>query len=953
MSTPAIEELVGIFPEPLQQPVKPYIIFASRLVEWLSSCTVTFLLALVVKLVELPPNYIFGNKIYAQFIPRTATLLLFWLPYSVDKVFHLVIADIVAWKAFDEPNAPRVVSLFTLARVLGFFTVALWTSYDAWSFVAALSWLLRPALYSLLPCLLAILRFQTDDFKAKCWTTAIWMIQFAPYSWYWGAAAYGLSLWGPSGAFALYLPLCAWLILNWPKEDTRAEMIARFCLVGFWSLLYAAILLPFFMFWWMRQLLKLPYWTALERTRQWWLRRRWIASVQDERLMYTYTPLQPGEVRILEVNRDHNGEVFLRLCHVKLSDSGPYDAISYTWGTEFGPDPGVVIDDDKWISIRQNAFNLLHDRATSTTIRRIWLDCLCINQTDDTEKAIQIPLMAQIYSQAERTIVWLGEMPYAPQVLSLIVDLEDRPWQFDLPPQAPEGARTWLNFQQSQRPLRYSIQDKFDPRFEALAQLLANPWFYRVWILQEVIFSKKIHIRAAGTWIDWEIFATVMKLLSDPQTSLLIGKDALDAQMLTKRNDQQRAHFRTVALLTQARGIEEERRRTNQPRPKLSQLLAGLSKTQATKPQDMIYGLFNLCREAGSPACRIDYTITAEALYTNYTILCLQRNEYQDIIHAAGIGHNRKLNIPSWVPDWTSLPEVISLQQRGYRAAGQTEFDFQHVSPSTLKVKGFIVGRVTQMAPAAFSSLNFCGILYELQTIDDCRLEVNAQNLADELPDDYDGGIKHGIEPRKRAFWRTLIGDTAAAPITQRTAENAALLGLSLYHYDMSYTRPAPDDYETLFNADCQLRAQRFPRLRPRHWAPQPDVLSSLRDMVRRGEDPDLTWWASSRGAMTDPTITLEANFRFRDAFASAGRGRKFCIVKGIEGKQMMALVPPLTEMDDCIAIIHGLDTPFVLRRTAHTGHFKKYQLVGECYVHGIVDGEALERAVQEDLLIE
>ena len=38
----------------------------------------------------------------------------------------------------------------------------------------------------------------------------------------------------------------------------------------------------------------------------------------------------------------------------------------------------------------------------------IWIDALCINQDDKEEKAIQVPLMGEIFSKAQSVFVWLG-----------------------------------------------------------------------------------------------------------------------------------------------------------------------------------------------------------------------------------------------------------------------------------------------------------------------------------------------------------------------------------------------------------------------------------------------------------------------------------------------------------------------------------------------------------------
>ena len=45
------------------------------------------------------------------------------------------------------------------------------------------------------------------------------------------------------------------------------------------------------------------------------------------------------------------------------------------------------------------------------------------------------------------------------------------------------------------------------------------------------------------------------------------------------------------------------------------------------------------------------------------------------------------------------------------------------------------------------------------------------------------------------------------------------------------------------------------------------------------------------------------------------------------------------SERGDLVAIIMGADVPFVLRSTG----VGTYELVGDCYIHGVMDGEALE----------
>ena len=73
----------------------------------------------------------------------------------------------------------------------------------------------------------------------------------------------------------------------------------------------------------------------------------------------------------------------------------------------------------------------------------------------------------------------------------------------------------------------------------------------------------------------------------------------------------------------------------------------------------------------------------------------------------------------------------------------------------------------------------------------------------------------------------------------------------------------------------------------------------------------------------------------FVDASFLAAYQRKFCSTN----HGCIGLVPRTTQNGDLIAIFLGADVPFVLRSTS----VETYELVGECYIHGIMNGEAFE----------
>ncbi|TWU76241.1 hypothetical protein ED733_004756 [Metarhizium rileyi] len=62
---------------------------------------------------------------------------------------------------------------------------------------------------------------------------------------------------------------------------------------------------------------------------------------------------------------------------------------------------------------------------------------------------------------------------------------------------------------------------------------------------------------------------------------------------------------------------------------------------------------------------------------------------------------------------------------------------------------------------------------------------------------------------------------------------------------------------------------------------------------------------------------------------------------------RLIGLMPLTTQTGDIVVIIHGCDVPFVIRPSKREGH---YCLVGECYVHGVMNGEMIFDVVKNSL---
>ena len=110
-----------------------------------------------------------------------------------------------------------------------------------------------------------------------------------------------------------------------------------------------------------------------------------------------------------------------------------------------------------------------------------------------------------------------------------------------------------------------------------------------------------------------------------------------------------------------------------------------------------------------------------------------------------------------------------------------------------------------------------------------------------------------------------------------------------------------------------------------------------------------LTLWRryiSSMASSSGPAD--EASYEGFDKFGAALRHGIFSMRLGRTSKGYLGLFPISSQKDDVVVVIFGGDVPFVLRRLPNG----RLRLVGECYVHGLMTGEALTGlGVRQELL--
>ena len=174
------------------------------------------------------------------------------------------------------------------------------------------------------------------------------------------------------------------------------------------------------------------------------------------------------DIRILKLApRESCTDPAGELLRVNLSDKPEYSALSYVWGTELDHTPFKC--NKSWIEVTKNLKEALKHLQYDTEPRYVWIDALCIDQDNLTEKNEQVVLMKEIYACATDVIVWLGS------------DNEN----------IASEIFTEIDFALSQIKRAISCNlvraiTKLHPAWDKIVILFKSEWFTRTWTIQEV-----------------------------------------------------------------------------------------------------------------------------------------------------------------------------------------------------------------------------------------------------------------------------------------------------------------------------------------------------------------------------------------------------------------------------------------------------------------------------------
>lgn len=656
--------------------------------------------------------------------------------------------------------------------------------------------------------------------------------------------------------------------------------------------------------------------------------------------IYTRLPLNKStEIRLLTLlpadNRDD--PIKCLISRADLDAAPEYKAVSYCWGKR--DNPVAITVGDTSLEVTQNLATALGFIRGSWAPATLWVDAVCINQDDDREKETQIPLMGRVYSSAEATICWVATDPTPDKICSVganlaflsnpeAIPLEVRKMMLSVEPRsAPEVGQTDINEVLAQ------CTEAMVPL--VLLKLEGSDYWNRTWIVQEILLSKRVILQGIlpgpgmRGCLSWDVLESHIhqNRNSDPG-HLSFDHISMTIMVEDKPFQITSAPPRKIKRLVEMRDAWQSG--TPQSRDMMSIMITNVQKA-STDPRDKIWGFFGIAEDA-QQLTTVDLTLSTADLYAKWAYASIAVHKSLRVLQHAGVGQSprpahmkRAHNAPSWVPQW-------DLADRDNTAAGS-----YHYSPSLDHHGVLFCASGTHEPEVSFSVdrviLNAKGVLVDtVSRIKDYRREKSKDGtyqsttssclawLLDTLGLDA-FRLPSNTETREtvfESFFRTLMTDRM--PCLKRRLQHGAEYYYLLMSFVTGVITGSPDD--------------RFGNVRATE--------DGTCFITRKADQEELVVIEGDSYTMEDQMLIYARSFTAgTDRVALFGtvtgyfmHGRVLFLTKG----GLMGLGPAGMVATDRICALYGCNVPLVLREDE--GH---WLLVGECYVHGIMDGLAME----------
>lgn len=296
-----------------------------------------------------------------------------------------------------------------------------------------------------------------------------------------------------------------------------------------------------------------------------------------------------------------------------------YETVSYTWSSEDGDNSASepVYVGKYWDVVFQtrNVQSMLDYLRPYYGRRAIWIDTICINQSDTAERNSQVSSMGNIYRECMRTIVWLGR---------------------DLVERSPASYRRRRPLEQFHQPSQPPSSGAHDNNLE---MLLKRRYFQRVWVIQELVLAPSSLIPLGDT----DYLATYRTPAQLLETLSHDTWEDLPCSWIQSMH--QTSNLEPLSLADFLKQIDA-------------------SGVKASDPRDEVFGVLGLLQYSSTPSANLspDYSLSNAATLIGTAAHLLLDLKHVEILEQAA-GSTATPPLPSWVPnqkiEWVQKLEVL------------------------------------------------------------------------------------------------------------------------------------------------------------------------------------------------------------------------------------------------------------------------------------------------------
>ena len=392
--------------------------------------------------------------------------------------------------------------------------------------------------------------------------------------------------------------------------------------------------------------------------------------IKNKVLSYPGPPLYSEDsIRLLHLfPGSWKDNIECNLVAVSLDAQPPYEAISYTWGLSKA-DATICVNGQCGFPVTDNVSALLRRLRLSDRERVLWIDAICINQQDLVERAQQVKIMGLVYSQARKTLVWLGNT----------------------------GARSGEDGRRedSQQDWRV-LEEELDRAISTTSPY----WWDRAWVLQELVLSTKVDVCFGAFQKPWGDFCwDHLKIDSSTERSKHSSTYSYSSTHLNPSPKRKHLRERFVAM----DGLRTRIRVYS--RLPFWDVLRYTIESEATDPRDKVYSILSIVGKEVASLVEPSYEAPSEEVFAKATHASIEAEQQFDPLYQVTLPRERTSKLPSWAVDFEhghqfEFADVLRLGQevRAQWTTQPSDRPLASISPDSkrLTVSGIILDEIVE-----------------------------------------------------------------------------------------------------------------------------------------------------------------------------------------------------------------------------------------------------------------